>query len=75
MGRFTYSKFKVANQSWFAHFSMRICGGAQLSNCSYLVDHKSIPLISHVTLIGQKSFWEDKNMAFGCASLPSIAII
>ena len=33
---------KVDSLLWFAHFDMRICGGAQLFNYSFVVDHTSI---------------------------------
>jgi hypothetical protein len=45
----------VAILLWFAHFGMRIDGGAQLLTCSHLVHHTSIPLIFQVNLIGQRS--------------------
>ena len=33
---------KVASLLWFAHFGMRICGGAQLLSSPNLVDHTSL---------------------------------
>ena len=42
MEQFTYSKCKVANLLRFAHFGMKIDGGAHLLSCSHLVDHTSI---------------------------------
>ena len=65
-GQFTYSKCKVADLSWFAHFGMRIGGGPQLLSCSHLVDHTSISLIFQVNLIGQTSFLGDKTWYFLC---------
>ena len=59
-------KCKVASFLWFAHFGMRICGGAQLLSCSHWVDHTSILLIFHVKLIGERSFWGIKYDIFLC---------
>ena len=53
-----------ASLLWFAHFTMRICGGMQLPSCSYLVDHISIPLIFQMNLIGNDPFWEDETWFF-----------
>ena len=58
MGYFTYSKCKVVSLLWFAHFNMRICGDAQLLDCSLVVDHTSVLLILQVNLIGQRSFFQ-----------------
>ena len=64
MEQFTYCKCKVGSLSRFAHFGMRICGGAELSSCSYLVDHISISLVFKVDLIGWRSSLEDKTWPF-----------
>ena len=64
MGQFTYFKCKVASLSWFAHFGMRICEGAQLSCCSHLVDHTSILVILQVNSIRQRSFLGHKTCHF-----------
>ena len=45
MEQLTYSKCKVASLLWFAHFDMRVSGGAQVLTCSHVVDHTSILLI------------------------------
>ena len=74
MGHFTYLKSKVASLLWFAHFGMRICGGAQLLNNFQLMDCRSIPLNFEVNTIGQRS---SKGIQHGIshACLPSIVMI
>ena len=49
MGQFTCSKCKVASLLWFTHSGLGICGGAELSSCSHLVDHTSVKLIGHMS--------------------------
>ena len=44
------------NTRWLLH--------PHLLSCSHLMNHTSILLIFHVTLIGQRSFWEDKTWHF-----------
>lgn len=40
------SKCKVPSLLWFAHFAMRLCGGAPLLSCSHVVYHTSTCLLS-----------------------------
>ena len=61
MWQFTYSQSKVANLLWFWHFGTRICKGAQLSNCSYLVDHTSILLMVKWIWLARGLFWGIKH--------------
>jgi hypothetical protein len=65
------STARVASLLRFAYFDMRSCGVAQLLSCSHLVDHTSIPLISHVNLMGRRSFLGTKH-GFSCATLPQV---
>ena len=55
---------RCASLLWFAHFTMRICGGMQLSSCSYLENHISIPLIFQMNLIGNGPFRGDETWIF-----------
>ena len=45
---------------WFAHFGMKIHGGAQLLSFPHPMDHRSILLIFQVNLIDQKSLLGNK---------------
>ena len=71
MGHFAYPNCKVASSLWFAHFGLRICGGAQLLGC--FLDHPSIPLIFEVTIIDQRFFTRGKHEIFMCT--PSFIVI
>jgi hypothetical protein len=55
LGQFTYSKSEVASLLQFAHFGMRIFGGAQLLSSFQLMDCISIPLNFEVNTIGHRS--------------------
>ena len=66
LGQFMCSKCKVASLLSFAHFGMKIHGGAQLLSCSRVMDHTIIMLFFHTILIGQRSFGEIKHVIFLC---------
>ena len=53
---------------------MRICGHAQLLNCSYLVDHISLPLLFMSNSLAKGLFQEIRH-DISCASLPSAVTI
>ena len=60
MGQFTYSKCKGLDYCGWHMCGMRICGCAQLLSCSHLMDYTRSPLVFHVNLNGQRSFWGNK---------------
>lgn len=57
MGQVSYTNCKVASPLSFVHFDQRICKCAQMLSCSHLVNHKYIPLVFHMNLIDQKTFF------------------